>query len=85
MKKSKKKEFTWRDYEKVANGESTDIIIDKWSLASLIRKRKTSIRLPNYQISFLEKKYPEGNLSEAFRSALDDLIRLEANKSIGEK
>ncbi|MFX0170934.1 MAG: hypothetical protein ACFE9L_03345 [Candidatus Hodarchaeota archaeon] len=81
MKKSKIKEFTWREYEKIANGDYTDIVIDQWSLMSLLRKKKTSIRLPKYQISFLEQKHPTGRLSEALRAALDDLIRLESNKS----
>lgn len=78
---SDKTELSWQDYEKIVNGEFTDIVISKSSLSKILRKKKTSIRLPNYQVSFLEKKYPPKNLSEALRLALDDLIKINGKEN----
>ena len=76
--KSKKKEISWTDYERIANGEYTDIILSKSSLKDILRTKKTSVRLPNYQISFLGKKYPSGTFSEALRSVIDQAIKINS-------
>ena len=76
---SEKEVLNWVDYERIVNEEYTDIIVSKFTLAKLLRREKTSIRLAKYQIEFLKLKYPKGKLSEAFRNAIDDLITLQKN------
>lgn len=76
------KKLSWIDYKKIVNKKFTDIILDKFTLKKLLFKERKSIRLPNYQVQFLEENYPQGNFSEALRDLIDDFIDTKAEKNI---